>query len=68
MQSQTAIKSRCNSWTVFSLRARRGRSRHHLSLRRLPPGRYTAVITATGPGATRSRAVTVRFQIVRARH
>jgi hypothetical protein len=51
----------------LSLHAKPGRTRHHLSLRRLAPGRYTAAITATGTGGVRSRTVTVHFRIVRAR-
>lgn len=52
----------------LSWRGRRGRSRHHLSLRGLRPGHYTLAITAVGSGAARSRTVTLRFQIIRARH
>ncbi|MFL5861222.1 MAG: hypothetical protein ACJ780_10630 [Solirubrobacteraceae bacterium] len=51
----------------ISLRAQRGASRHHLSLRRLVPARYAAAITAFGRGGVRSRTLTTRFQIVRAR-
>ncbi|MFL5861346.1 MAG: Ig-like domain repeat protein, partial [Solirubrobacteraceae bacterium] len=53
---------------MISWRAKRGASRHHLNLHRLVPGRYEAAITAFGSGGTRSRRVTIRFQIVRARH
>jgi len=52
----------------ISWHARRGRSHHHLGLRRLRPGRYTAAITAVGSGGTRSRTVTLRFRIIRPRH
>jgi outer membrane protein assembly factor BamB len=48
-----------------SVRGRRGANHRHLSLRRLAPGRYSAVVSAVGPGGRRSRAVTVRFQVVR---
>jgi len=52
----------------ISFHARRGANRRHLDLRRLAPGRYSAVISAVGPGNRHSRTVTVRFQIIRPHH
>jgi polyvinyl alcohol dehydrogenase (cytochrome) len=51
----------------ISFHGRQGTNRRHLDLRRLAPGRYSAAISAVGPGG-RSRTVTIRFQIVRPHH
>jgi hypothetical protein len=49
----------------ISFQGRRGANRRHLRLRGLAPGRYTVALSAVGPGESRSRTVTVRFQILR---
>jgi polyvinyl alcohol dehydrogenase (cytochrome) len=48
----------------LTLKARRGRDRLHLSLKRLPAGSYQATIVARDAARRTSRTVTVRFVIL----
>jgi outer membrane protein assembly factor BamB len=52
----------------ISFHGKPGSNRRHLNLRGLPPGRFTVAVSAVGPGARRSRTVTIRFAIVRPAH